>query len=96
MIGKLRLWTGLILFAYVATHLLNHALGLISIEAMELGRGPFTFVWAGYAGLAVLGASPGALRVLHGDHRAGVTQRFRPRGQRLGGQLGNLLSGGGR
>lgn len=54
---KLRLWSGLILFVYVATHLLNHALGLISIEAMELGRGPFAFVWAGYAGLAVLGAA---------------------------------------
>jgi adenylate cyclase len=32
---RLRLWTGLILFAFAATHLLNHALGLVSFEAMQ-------------------------------------------------------------
>jgi len=31
---RLRLWTGLVLFAFVATHLLNHAVGLWSLEAM--------------------------------------------------------------
>lgn len=30
-----RLGSGLVLFAYVLTHLLNHALGLVSLEAME-------------------------------------------------------------
>jgi adenylate cyclase len=33
-----RLVSGLILFAFVATHLANHALGLISIETMEAMR----------------------------------------------------------
>ncbi len=31
----LRLGSGLILFAFVATHFINHALGLVSLEAME-------------------------------------------------------------
>src|SRR5271170_8132375 len=33
-LDRLRLWTGLVLFAFVATHLLNHAVGLSSLEAM--------------------------------------------------------------
>ncbi|MBI3709207.1 MAG: adenylate/guanylate cyclase domain-containing protein [Proteobacteria bacterium] len=44
-IRTLRLATGLILFSYVTTHLLNHALGLVSIEAMEAGRLWFLAFW---------------------------------------------------
>ncbi len=33
--ARLRSISGLVLFAFVLTHLLNHALGLVSIEAME-------------------------------------------------------------
>jgi len=36
-VRKLRLCTGLTLFFYVSTHLLNHSLGNISIPAMETG-----------------------------------------------------------
>ncbi len=39
------LWSGLILFSYVASHLANHALGLLSLEAMETGRDWFLTVW---------------------------------------------------
>src|SRR6266478_5804110 len=35
MIQRLRLVSGLVMLAYVTMHLLNHAVGLISIEAME-------------------------------------------------------------
>ncbi|MCB1479877.1 MAG: adenylate/guanylate cyclase domain-containing protein [Tepidamorphaceae bacterium] len=35
---RLRIATGLVLFVFVATHLLNHALGLVSIDAMEAAR----------------------------------------------------------
>jgi len=41
----LRLGSGLILFAFVITHLANHALGLISLEAMEAGREYFLLLW---------------------------------------------------
>ncbi len=38
MIRRLHLITGLVLFAYLLTHLLNLALGLVSIEALRFGR----------------------------------------------------------
>jgi adenylate cyclase len=41
----LRLASGLILLAYVATHLLNHALGLVSLAAAETGREVFVAFW---------------------------------------------------
>jgi len=52
--ARLRLVSGGILFAYVTTHLLNHALGLISIGAMEEGRRGFLLVWRNPAGTVVL------------------------------------------
>src|SRR5262249_52118755 len=35
MIRQLRLFSGLVMLAYVTMHLLNHAVGLVSLEAME-------------------------------------------------------------
>lgn len=40
-----RAGTGSILFVYVLTHLLNHALGLISLEALAFGRTIFLAIW---------------------------------------------------
>jgi adenylate cyclase len=45
LLGRLRLVTGLFLFFYVLTHNLNHALGLVSLSAMEWGRIPFLAFW---------------------------------------------------
>ena len=45
IIAVTRLSTGLILFFYVLTHNLNHALGLISLSAMEAGRLVFLGFW---------------------------------------------------
>ena len=53
MTRRVRLYSGLILFLYVTTHLVNHALGLISIEAMELGRGWFLGLWRNPVGTTV-------------------------------------------
>jgi adenylate cyclase len=44
-IRRIRLVTGSILFAYLTTHLLNHSLGLFSLEAMEAGRIWFLALW---------------------------------------------------
>ncbi len=44
-IRPLRLWCGLILFSYLVTHYSNHALGLISLAAMEAGRIWFLALW---------------------------------------------------
>ena len=54
MIQRLRLSSGLILFAYVTTHLLNHALGLESLRLAEWGRGWFLAVWRSPPGTMVL------------------------------------------
>ena len=45
MLQRLRLITGLINFTYVGTHLLNHAVGLHSIEAAEAGALIFMGFW---------------------------------------------------
>jgi len=54
VIRRIRLTTGLILFAYVATHLLNHTLGLISFRAMEDGRVWFLALWRNPVGTTAL------------------------------------------
>jgi adenylate cyclase len=58
-VRHLRLATGLILFGYLSTHLANHALGLISLAAMEDGREWFLDVWRSPLGTAALYASLG-------------------------------------
>ena len=46
MIARLRLVSGLVMLVYVTTHLLNHAVGLISLQAMEDVRWYFFRVWS--------------------------------------------------
>jgi adenylate cyclase len=53
-IRRIRLYSGLVLFSFVITHLLNHALGLISLQAMEDGRWLFLAVWRNPVGSALL------------------------------------------
>ena len=53
-IRRLRLITGLTLFTYVGTHLLNHCLGNISIPAMEAGLLVQKWIWQGILGTAAL------------------------------------------
>jgi adenylate cyclase len=54
VVRRLRLATGLILFAYLVTHLANHALGLISLDAMEAGRHWFLAFWRNPVATAAL------------------------------------------
>ena len=53
-IRPLRLWCGLVLFTYLLTHFSNHALGLISLEAMATGRVWFLALWRNPLGTTVL------------------------------------------
>ncbi len=62
MIRRLHLSTGLVLFAYVLTHLLNHALGLISLGALAAGRDVFLAIWRNPVGTVLLYGS----LLLHG------------------------------
>jgi adenylate cyclase len=54
VVRKIRLITGCILFTYLTIHYVNHALGNISLSAMELGRGPFELLWRGWIGTLLL------------------------------------------
>jgi adenylate cyclase len=57
LIRRLRLAGGLTLFAYVASHLFNHALGLVSYGAMETGLTWALVLWRSVPGtLALYGA----------------------------------------
>jgi adenylate cyclase len=51
---RIRLATGLVLLVFLLTHFLNHALGLISLEAMEHGRRPFLGLWRNPLGTIIL------------------------------------------
>ena len=46
MSRRLRLASGLFMLAYVTTHLLNHAAGLVSLAAMAQGLRFFTAFWS--------------------------------------------------
>lgn len=54
MLRTIRLTSGLVLLAYVGTHLLNHAWGLASIEALDIGRDIFIAVWRSWPGIILL------------------------------------------
>lgn len=45
LVARLRQGSGLLLFAFAATHLLNHALGLHSLDLLEAGRRVFLAFW---------------------------------------------------
>ena len=52
-IRRARLVSGLVLFTFVTLHLANHALGLVSLEAMEAGRRAFLAMWRNPVGTLV-------------------------------------------
>ena len=54
MTRRLRLWSGLVLFVFVGTHLLNHALGVFSLDAAETGRLVFMAIWRNPVGTVLL------------------------------------------
>ncbi len=51
---RLRLASGLVLFAFVLTHLLNHAVGIVSLAAMEEVRAVRAAVWESVPGTVLL------------------------------------------
>ncbi|CAN0626809.1 Adenylate/guanylate cyclase domain-containing protein [Burkholderia multivorans] len=53
-VRSVRLASGLVLFTYVGTHLLNHSLGNISLAWLERDLLVQKFIWQGWLGTAVL------------------------------------------
>jgi adenylate cyclase len=64
VVRQIRLWTGLVLFTYLTTHFLNHALGLVSLEAMAVGQEWFVLVWRSLPGTVALYGSFGIHNLL--------------------------------
>jgi adenylate cyclase len=54
LLRRIRLVSGLILFTYLTTHLMNHALGLISLATMEAARIWFLTLWRNPLGTLAL------------------------------------------
>ena len=53
-VRSIRLATGLVLFTYVGTHLLNHSLGNVSLAWLERDLLVQKFIWQGWPGTIVL------------------------------------------
>ena len=51
---SLRLWSGVALFVYACGHLTNHAIGLVSLQAMERAMPAFSAVWRSPPGTIML------------------------------------------
>ncbi len=64
VVRQIRLWTGLVLFTYLTTHFLNHALGLVSLDAMAAGQEWFVLVWRSLPGTVALYGSFGIHNLL--------------------------------
>ena len=54
MIRRLRLFSGLVMLAYVTMHLLNHAVGLVSLPAMEEVLADVFLIWSNPPAQALL------------------------------------------
>ncbi len=54
ILRRIRLVSGLVLFAYVTTHFVNHALGLISHQVLADGRLVFLAIWRNPLGTVLL------------------------------------------
>jgi len=54
VIRRLRLASGLVMFAYVTTHFVNHSLGLISVEVMDHALERIYQYWASPLGGVIL------------------------------------------
>jgi adenylate cyclase len=54
MAGRIRLWSAYVLLLYVTMHLLNHALGLVSLRVLEESRQWFVYIWQNPIGQVAL------------------------------------------
>jgi len=54
LLANLRLGSGIILFIYIGTHLVNHSCGLASLETLNSGRDIFVTVWRSWPGTILL------------------------------------------
>ena len=75
---RLRLWSGLVMFAYVLMHFIVHALGLISAETQQAGGSFNTWFWRGIAPLSWLLYASLAVHAALALHLVVVRRRLVP------------------
>ena len=78
MARRLRLWSGLVLFFFVTTHLLNHTLGIVSLNAAETGRLIFLAAWRNPFGTLLLYSALLTHVVLEWSDRSGLDSLMLP------------------
>ena len=74
---KLRMWSGVILFFYAFTHLLNHSINILSIEAADyVNENYFDFIWKNFVGSFLLYTSL-IIHILLGFYAVGTRKSFK-------------------
>ena len=76
-VRKLRVWSGVILFFYAFTHLLNHSVNILSIEAGDyVNENYFDLLWKNVVGTVLLYGSLG-VHILLGFYAVGTRKSFK-------------------
>src|SRR5712671_2881844 len=83
MIRRLRLASGLVMFAYVTTHFVNHSLGLVSVQVMDRALEHIYHYWASLLGSVLLYGAFATDIIAWRSGRSGCVARSRCRSRRL-------------
>ena len=76
-VRKLRVWSGIILFFYAFTHLLNHSVNILSIEAGDyVNENYFDLLWKNIVGTVLLYGSF-VLHIFLGFYAVGTRKSFK-------------------
>ena len=76
-VRKLRVWSGVILFFYAFTHLSNHSVNILSIEAGDyVNETYFDLLWKNIVGTVLLYGSLG-VHILLGFYAVGTRKSFK-------------------
>ena len=74
---KLRVWSGIILFFYAFTHLLNHSVNILSIEAADfVNENYFDLIWKNIVGTVMLYGSL-LVHIFLGFYAVGIRKSFK-------------------
>jgi len=80
-IRTLRVWSGIILFFYAFTHLLNHSVNILSIQAADfVNENYFDLIWKNVVGSVLLYGSL-VIHILLGFYAVGTRKSFKMTGK---------------
>ena len=74
---KLRMWSGIVLFFYASTHLLNHSINILSIGAADyVNENYFDSIWKNIVGSILLYSSI-IIHIILGFYAVGTRKSFK-------------------